>query len=50
MVTVRLTKGVGRNMLTFGLGSVIQRIYQTIKEIIRMESIITTLKRMVSNN
>lgn len=50
MVTVTLTKSVGRNILTWGLGSVIARAYQAVKEWIRMRSPITKLIQMVSNN
>lgn len=50
MVSVKLTHGVGKNILTWGLGSVIQRIYQAVKEWIRMTSKITKKISMISNN
>jgi hypothetical protein len=50
MVSVKLTQGVGKNILTWGLGSVVQRVYQAVKEWIRMNSTITRLIKMVSNN
>jgi len=50
MVTVRLTKGVGVNILTWGLGGRIKKIYQAMRELITMNSFITKIIRMVSNN
>jgi len=50
MVGVRLTHGVGKNILTWGLGRIAERVYQAVKEWIRMNSTITKLVKMVSNN
>ncbi len=50
MVGVKLTHGVGRNILTWGLGSIAERIYQAIRELIQMNSTITKIVRMISNN
>lgn len=50
MVTVKLTQGVGKNILTWGLGSVGAKILQGVREIIRMISKITKSISMVSNN
>lgn len=50
MVSVKLTHGVGKNLLTWGLGSTIERVYQVVKEWIRLNSTITKLIKMVSNN
>jgi hypothetical protein len=50
MVTVRLTKSVGPNILTWGLGSIVARALESIRELIKMNSFITKIKEMVSNN
>ena len=50
MVTVRLTKSVGLNILTWGLGSIMARALESIRELVKMNSFITKLARMVSNN
>ena len=50
MVGVKLTHGVGKNILTWGLGSIKQIIYQAVRELIRMTSKITKFIQMVSNN
>jgi len=50
MVTVKITKGVGPNLLTFGLGRVTEKVLQYIRELIQMNSSITRIKKMISKN
>jgi len=50
MVGVKLTHGVGKNILTWGLGSIGKVVYQAIRELIRMTSKITKRISMISNN
>jgi hypothetical protein len=50
MVSVKLTQNIGPNILTWGLGRSITQVYQRIRELIKMNSTITKIINMVSNN